>query len=240
MNKNLPAKAGKFDIALIGNISPEFREEMESFGSASFDRVKIPAGGGLAFEIPGDDPERPESVTEIVGVIVDHHLINAFWQDKYSGGNAPPDCSSMDGKLGSGNPGGSCKSCPLNQFGSGEGGAGKACQNKHRLYILRSGEFLPLLLSVPATSLRNLDDYAVKRVMAKGRTLHQVITRITLKKDKNSTGIVYSQAQFALAGVLDAESAEALAEYSSAIKAKTRRIAVTADTDKSAEEEQPY
>ena len=37
------------------------------------DRVKIPSGGGLAFELPGEDDENPESATEIVGVILDHH-----------------------------------------------------------------------------------------------------------------------------------------------------------------------
>ena len=123
--KNLPAQVTEFSVALIGSLSAEIQEEIAQFAEVPFDRVKIPSGGGLAFEIPGDDPENPDVAKELIGVIVDHHLINAFWQDKYSGGNTPPECSSMEGKVGTGNPGGSCKLCPLNQFGSGEGGHGK-------------------------------------------------------------------------------------------------------------------
>ena len=35
-----------------------------------FDRVKIPVGGGMAFEIPGEDGEETEMVKEITGVIL--------------------------------------------------------------------------------------------------------------------------------------------------------------------------
>jgi len=237
--KNLPAQVSEFSVKLIGNLSADIQEEIAQFSEVPFDRVKIPAGGGLAFEIPGDDPENPDVAKELIGVIVDHHLINAFWQDKYSGGNTPPECSSMEGRVGTGTPGGSCKLCPLNQFGSGEGGLGKACQNKHRIYVLRSGEFLPLLLTVPATSLKNLGDYALKRVLAKGHSLNQVITKITLKRDKNQGGIEYSCAQFTLVGALPEEKAQDICRYSQVIKVKTRRVGITADIEET-NEETPY
>ena len=35
----------------------------------SFRKVKIPGGGALQFEIPGDDPENPEEVPEIAIVV---------------------------------------------------------------------------------------------------------------------------------------------------------------------------
>ena len=84
--------------------------------------MKIPAGGGLAFEVPGEDPESPDSVKEIVGVIVDHYPLNSYWTEKYNGQNVAPNCYSTDSKTGIGNPGGECAKCPYNRFGSGEDG----------------------------------------------------------------------------------------------------------------------
>lgn len=205
------------------NIAQAMGEEMEGL-PMTFTRVKIPTGGGLAFEIPGDDADNPEMAKEIIGVIVVHHPINAYWSDKYSGGNNPPDCSSMDGKVGVGTPGGNCKTCPYNQFGSD--GAGKACKNMHRIYILRSGEAFPLLLTLPPTSIKNFGDYVLKRVIFKGYRTYEVITKITLKRAQNSTGISYSQAQFSLVAPLGTEEKEFMRRYSENIKAITRQLVV--------------
>ena len=40
-------------------------EEMSGL-SASFERIKIPSGGGTVFEIPGDDPDEPETVKDVL------------------------------------------------------------------------------------------------------------------------------------------------------------------------------
>lgn len=66
----------------------------------SFDRVKLPAGGGTAFEIPSADGEESEMAKEIKGVIVYNHPAFAYYQDKYTGGSNPPDCGSFDGVRG--------------------------------------------------------------------------------------------------------------------------------------------
>ena len=80
-------------------------------------------------------------------------MIHKGYATKYTGGNQPPDCCSFDGVTGEGEPGGACRKCPLNQFGSGENGA-KACKNRRRIYVLREGEIFPLLLSLPTGSLQ--------------------------------------------------------------------------------------
>jgi hypothetical protein len=222
--KDLMIKEENFVMPVMdNNIAQAMGEEMEGL-PMTFTRVKIPTGGGLAFEIPGDDADNPEMAKEIIGVIVDHHPINAYWADKYSGGNNPPDCSSMDGKIGVGTPGGNCKTCPYNQFGSD--GAGKACKNMHRIYILRSGEAFPLLLTLPPTSIKNFGDYVLKRVISKGCRTYEVITKITLKRAQNSTGISYSQAQFSLVAPLGTEEKEFMRRYSENIKAVTRQLVV--------------
>lgn len=207
------------------SVAKAMDEEMDGL-PRSFTRVKIPSGGSTIFEIPADDADGPEMAKEVIGVIVDHHPINAYWPDKYAGGNNPPDCSSIDGKFGTGNPGGSCKNCPYNQFGSAADGIGKACKNMHRIYILRSGEMLPLLLTLPPTSLKPFGDYVLKRIITKGYRTHEVITKITLKKVQNSAGISYSQAQFSMVAPLNTEEKEFMRKFSESIKAVTRQIAI--------------
>jgi hypothetical protein len=220
-----------FELPVLNeDIGQAMAEEMDGL-QLSFPRVKIPSGGGLAFEVPGDDPENPDAEKEIIGVIVDHHPVNAYWQNKYSGGNNPPDCSSMDGKVGVDGSGNRkpCNTCPLNEWGSDEDSRGKACKNMHRVYILREGEMLPLLLTLPPTSLKNIADYLAMRIVSRGMRSYGVITKISLKKAQNSDGINYSQAVFALAGKLSPEQTGAMAEYTKGIKVLTRQLAIEAD-----------
>jgi len=126
-----------FELPVLSDdMGQALAEEMDGL-TLSFPRVKIPSGGGLAFEVPGDDPENPDTEKEIVGVIVDHHPVNAYWADKYAGANNPPDCASMDGKIGVDQDGNRqpCNSCQLNEWGTADDGRGKACKNTHRVYI---------------------------------------------------------------------------------------------------------
>ena len=88
--------------------------------SAAFERVKIPSGGGVMFEIPGENPEEPDTVKTFSAVILYQHSLNAYYQSEYQGGSNPPDCGSFDGHHGEGTPGGDCGTCPLNQYGSGK------------------------------------------------------------------------------------------------------------------------
>lgn len=218
-----------FNVPSLANMGEAFVEEMAGL-DLSFDRVKIPSGGGLAFEVPGDDPESPDLVKELVGIIVDHHPINVYYANPYAGGNTPPDCSGEDGKVGVGTPGGDCATCPLNQWGSDpSGGRGKACQNRRRIYLLREGETLPVLLTLPTTSIKAFGDYLAKRVLTKSKRSYEVITKITLRRATNASGIAYSQAQFAVAGHLDAEKAKQAQEMSESIRAYTRALKVQAD-----------
>lgn len=183
-------------------------EELDGLGQIPFDVIKIPSGGGLVFEVPGDDPENPDTEKVIRGIIVHHHAVNAWWKEAYTGGNAAPDCASLDGKLGVDMITGEtkrCDTCPFNQFGSADNGNGKACKNGHRVYILREGEMLPLMISLPPTSLKALKDYLAKRLIMKGIRPVDVITEISLAKEKNADGISYSKCVFKKAGELSPE-----------------------------------
>ena len=225
-NKNLaviPETA--FAVATIADEDlAAIAAELAELDGISFDTIKIPSGGGLAFEVPTDDPDAPEMATEISGVIVHHHACNSYWADAYEGGNTPPDCASADGKTGFDARTGEirdCSECRYNQFGSD--GEGKACKNMQRLYVLRPGDLFPSVVNVPPTSLRPWKDYLSKRILLKGKRPSRVLTKLKLCRDKNATGIAYSKLVFACGGDLseaDAAAVSKAAEYVKAIVAE--------------------
>ena len=66
-----------------------------------FQRIKIPSGGQVQFELPGKDPDNPEYTEYLEGAIVYSHSANSFWASgKSDNENTPPDCQSTDGKVG--------------------------------------------------------------------------------------------------------------------------------------------
>lgn len=60
------------------NLGDLLAEEMDGL-TPSFERIRIPAGGGIAFEVPGDNPENPDTVKEFKAVILYHlkHLLKS-------------------------------------------------------------------------------------------------------------------------------------------------------------------
>jgi uncharacterized FlaG/YvyC family protein len=221
-------------LALASNdIGAMMAEELEGL-DAGFERIKIPSAGSTVFEMPGEGDEA-ETVKEFSAVILFHHTLFAYYKSKYTGGNNPPDCGSFDGISGEGDPGGRCKTCPLNQFGSGENGA-KACKNRRRIYVLKEGEIFPLLLSLPTGSLKEFTRY-IKRLLSKGRKSNAVVTRFTLKKATNNTGVVYSQAQFTIDRPLSPEEYSLIEKLSEQVKAYSSRVAYDYDASASEGEE---
>ena len=194
-----------------------------------FDRIKIPAGGSTAFEIPDGDGDDVSMVKDITGVILLHHPAYAYYKDKYTGGSNPPDCGSFDGVNGTGDPGGCCASCKLNQFGSGEGQS-KACKNRRMIYVLMEGELFPMVLSLPTESLKEFTKY-LKRQLSKGRKLNQIVTKISLKKATNSSGIAFSQAVFTFDRVLNGEEKAAIAVMTESVKSYAANLTMAALAD---------
>ena len=200
------------------NLGEVFAEELDGL-TPSFERIKIPAGGGLAYEVPGEDPDSPDSVKEFKAVILYHHPINCYYEEEYTGGNNPPDCGSMDGKVGIEAETGmvkSCADCEFNKFGSAKNG-GKACKQKRRIYLLRENEALPTILTLPTGSLGEFSKY-VMRLLSKGKKTNGVVTKFTLKKAQNSGGINYSQAVFAMDRVLVDEELKNVLPMSEQVK----------------------
>ena len=202
-------------------------EELDGL-DASFERIKIPSARSTVYEVPGEDPSESEAVKEFSAVILYHHPLMAYSKEKYTGGNNPPDCGSFDGITGEGDPGGNCKKCPYNQFGSGENNA-KACKNRRRIYLIREGEIFPLLLSLSTGSLKEFTKY-IKRLLGKGRKSNSVVTRFSLKKATNSGGLAYSQAQFAVDRPLTEEEFINIDRMSEQVKEYSKQVAFDYDS----------
>jgi hypothetical protein len=208
-------------------------EETEGL-DLSFDKIKIPSAGSTVFEVPGEEDDT-DTVKEFSAVILHNHTLNCYYKTKYTGGNNPPDCGSFDGIMGEGDPGGECKSCPFNQFGSAppdvageENGKGKACKNRRRIYVLRENEIFPLLLSLPTGSLKEFTKY-IKKLLSKGKRANMVVTRFTLKKATSSGGVVYSQAQFTVDRPLSPQEQPLINDMTAQVKAYSTRVAFDAE-----------
>lgn len=218
-------------IAAGANLATMFTEEMDGL-NFSFDRIKVPTGGGLSFEVPGDDADSPDSVKEIKAVILYHHPVHAYFKEKYTGASNPPDCGSIDGHVGIDTESGEvkdCKDCPLNKFGSGENGA-KACKQKRNLYILRENEALPLVFSIPSTSLGDFGKY-IMRLLSKGKKSNMVVTKFTLKKTQSTGGISYSQVVCAVERNLEPNELTAVEGISEQVKRLAGKLELTASEE---------
>lgn len=198
------------------------------------DRVKVPAGGSTTWEIPDLLAEGGSVASKVLeGVIIYFADGNAYWDTAYNGEANPPVCVSEDGLVGVSSReglGGECASCPLNRFNSevrpdGTRGRGKACKNMRRLFIMRPGTVLPLLLVVPPTSLKQVRQYFL-RLAGAGIPYYGVITKLALVQQKSGDGITYSQIQPQLGARLSPEEIAKIREFRDALVPALKRVTI--------------
>lgn len=195
----------------------ELAEDMDGL-QMRFQKVKIPSGGMVQFELPSVDPENPDYVKTLEGVILFSHSNNAYWPEGSEfDEDTSPLCSSADGKTGVGEPGGICAACALNQFGTAPNGSGKACKNMRTLYLLRSGDYMPLQLSLSPTSLRPYNDFANQAFMLRRRASFGSVVQIGLKKASNGSN-EYSVATFRLLYDFEGEKLTQIRSYANSFR----------------------
>ena len=179
--------------------------------ATDFERIKIPAGGGLAYTIRTLSGE--ELVKELIGIVVAWRETRAFWPVpmEQSDGSSAPDCHSLDARTGIGRPGGDCSKCEFARFGSGANG-GPACKRTLELFFLIEDDALPRIICLPQMSIPPAEQY-LARLGFKAIPCYEVVTRIGLEKATNKRGITYSRATLASTGRLPAEQAEFMRQY---------------------------
>ena len=154
---------------------------------SDLDKIKVPTGGMTVWEVPTLDGSEPMKAVE--GIVLHFKDTRGYWASK-AGGNKPPDCRSDDGLTGIGTiaamHGGNCATCPMAQFGTavddaGKPAAGQACKQKRIMLFLRQENIMPLLVSLPATSLKNARQYFL-RLVNNGLSFRHVTTQLRLEK----------------------------------------------------------
>lgn len=175
-------------------------DELKSIDSPAYGKIKIAGAGAGVFKVYAPGDETGSSVSEVEGVILSTTRTNGLWEQAFGANGAAdksPDCYSPDAVVGTRRDTGEmckCAACKHNQFGSD--GAGKRCKNMRNVLILKSGDVLPSLLVLPPTALKAFENYRVK-LLSKARSgVSGVVTRITLRNQKNPSGIEYSTPEF--------------------------------------------
>lgn len=216
-----------FDMNEVKSIYAEILAAQEEVGGTVMYRAKIAAGGGKSFEIITGDEDSDTSVSKIVGVVIHSHQCNARFDESAQG--EPPICSSQDGKYGIDAETGDviqCENCPYNKYGSASKGRGKACKNMIRLYIMIEGSPIPLVLTLPPTSIEGWQNYRLVSLPPKRLKPVDVLTEFTLSPQTSKSGNKYSVVKPKLVGKLDANTSEMMRYFASGF---TPQVDVSAD-----------
>lgn len=208
--ENLPALKGAKDYPVlqagsIGELVADLKESLQGETISSFDlpSATVGAGGLTLWRLaPEGDP-----VKEIVGVYMGLQSSRTYYKVPYeeTGGGEPPDCVSFDLIEGHGNPGGECKGCPFNQFGTAHKGEGKACSESKTLFILRQGDILPTAVRIPPSSLGAWKN-AMLMLLNRKVSLRTVEISLTLTEEKSKKKkIEYARVKVEIARQLEPE-----------------------------------
>lgn len=219
-----PAIFGGSDLAEIiaDNFGPDGVQPQD------LDRVKVPSGGGTAWEVPTLTGLEPTKALD--GIILYVQSPRKYWRLKMEESGTetvPPDCASDDGVVGIGaygrgsldNPSGACETCPMNAWGSakGDNSKGKACRESRMLYLLRPGDVIPITVTLPATSIAGLRKYLL-RLTGASKPYYGVVTRLELEKHTGN-GVQWSQVIPSLVAELAPEQIVAVKAFAAPLRA---------------------
>lgn len=159
------------------------------------ERLKIPTGGGTTWLFATAEGEIARR--EFSAVVISQKSVRSYYAKKFSGGGEPPTCFSDDGMVGVGEPGGVCSACPFSARGSalddlGNPTKGSACKQRLLLLLALPDSPLPVILSLPPSSLAAWRKYLYGLVKA-GRGISKVVTAFKLEVAHSASGIKYAK-----------------------------------------------
>lgn len=200
----------------------------EGIREFDLDRVGVPSGGGLAWTVIDDNGE-PAPEMALDGVIILHGQRRVFYlQDFEDSGGGPPDCSSLDGRVGTGrivedgdvSGNRSCSLCPHAQWGSSrkyEGDKGQRCSLRRVVFLLRRGDVLPLVIDLAPTSYGVLNKFLL-RLTSKAIPCYGAVVSLKLSSEQSNSGIKYSVVAPRLVARLSAEETAFMKGVSQSLK----------------------
>ena len=222
------------------------RETLDGSEITEFDlaRVRMPAGGGTSWEVPTLAGTEPRKVIE--GVVLFYKSARSYWEGEYSGGNEPPDCSSPDAVHATAREGVKipapvdetgmllCDGCAYSDWGTAKGGSGRgqACKLTRQLFMLTPERRLPLVISLPPTSLRQASKFFLS-LADYGKDYRTIVIEVGLEKVSGQNVPDYSRATFVTApgGELSEPQAKVATEYATLLRPFFDRVRVTSGAE---------
>lgn len=218
-------------FAFMAMTTPEVIQENigdEPINPFDLDRIKVPSGGMSSWEVP--TLEGTQNMPKLEGIVVHWKSCRAYWEKDINAGEGatPPDCSSADGKVGIGNPGGMCALCPKAQFGSAPPKNGKPsnaqwCKAGRLLFFMTKDNVLPMIVAVPPTSIAPMKRFFM-RLASKKIPYHGCVTQLALKKTANKGGIQYAQIEPSMVEKLNPAEAAMVKGYTDTIKVALDKV----------------
>ena len=169
-------------------------EENGIFDHRLLPRWTVSAEGKLVWSVQTASGEAQAPALQ--GVVIGDFERRRYWAGRYgkTNGRSRPDCSSPDGIVGIGSPGGCCQDCPLSHFGTGKNRQ-PLCRHYHDLMLLRPGMYLPEFIVVPPASLGAHRRFRTRLAIA-GAPMHGLLMSFALAPVKNSSGSTYPEVVF--------------------------------------------
>ena len=158
------------------------------------ERVVCPSAGALSFEVPCSSGVEPRD--DVHGVVLHAQDIRLRFTKEFGEGETnEPDCVSLDGVVGTGDPGMVCKGCPHEKWGTGKNGSGRACNERKYVVMLLPDSMSPVALSVPPSSLKHINKY-LKRLYDERILAYKTTTIVKPVAAKNKGGVKYTEITF--------------------------------------------
>jgi hypothetical protein len=189
-----------------------------TFTQFDLDRIGMPSGDMARFTVPTLD--EPDYLASFEGVIIAQRQNRSYWSDPQPRKGSQPDCFSDDGITGHGNPGGSCLDCQFAKWGSD--GSGQACKLTNPLFIVRPDDILPVMLNVPPSSLKPLQQYRLN-LTKRRKEIDGVVTRFELEKATSQGGIDFYVIKLSYVEDVPAEHRSAFRSYGKTLEDMLRR-----------------
>ena len=147
------------------------------------------------------------TIEEIMAVIIHWQVTRTMFSGDYTGQNTQPQCYSLDGVQGSGDPGVYCSHCEHNAWGSK--GRGKACRESRDVYILLPDAKRPSVLQVPPSSIKLFHEFLLNLDIC----FFEALVSFTICIEKNRDNIKYARLQPSLVSQLSAEQSDFMCAY---------------------------
>lgn len=201
--------------------------------------IRIPNGSSNAFSVESEeDPEDSDPQKTFEAVIVFTHKMNAYWATAFGGGegeSTAPTCAAIDAKTGVVYETGEtreCENCPYNEFASD--GSGKQCKNMRRLYLRLSGRPSLYLLTLPPTSLKDVNRQLVTIMTTMKIPYSRLVMKFLLKKAESRQGIAYNKVVIEKAGVLPKELWPVMEQMNRELKGQYQSFKIAEDETQAA------